>query len=50
MGHSLKLIAYSLGLSVSTVSSRRSKAMRKLGLRTQAELVSLFAPRKAAVR
>jgi DNA-binding CsgD family transcriptional regulator len=48
MGHPLKLIAYSLGLSVSTVSSQRASAMRKLGLRTQADVVSLFAPRSPA--
>jgi DNA-binding CsgD family transcriptional regulator len=48
MGHPLKLIAYSLGLSVSTVSARRTQAMRKLGLRTQADVVGLFAPRRPA--
>jgi DNA-binding CsgD family transcriptional regulator len=45
MGHPLKMIAYTLGLSVSTVSARRRRAMRKLGLQTQADVVSLFAPR-----
>jgi DNA-binding CsgD family transcriptional regulator len=44
MGQPLKLIAYSLGLSVSAVSGLRTRAMRKLGLRTQADIVSLFAP------
>jgi DNA-binding NarL/FixJ family response regulator len=42
MGRSMKLIGYSLGLSESTVSLRRSKGMRKLGLRTQADVVRLF--------
>jgi DNA-binding CsgD family transcriptional regulator len=44
MGQPLKLIAYSLGLSVSTVSVNRRSAMRKLGLRTHADIVALFAP------
>jgi DNA-binding CsgD family transcriptional regulator len=44
MGHSLKLIAYSLGISLSSVSTNRRTAMRKLGLRTQADVVRLFAP------
>jgi DNA-binding CsgD family transcriptional regulator len=43
MGHPLKLIAYTLGLSLSTVSAQRAKAMRKLGLRTQADVAKLFA-------
>ena len=42
MGQPLKLIGYSLGLSVSTVSVNRRSAMRKLGLRTHAEVVALF--------
>lgn len=45
MGHSLKLIAYTLGLSMGSVSGTRSRAMRKLGLRTQADLAKLFAAR-----
>jgi DNA-binding CsgD family transcriptional regulator len=44
MGQPLKLIAYSLGLSVSTVSVNRRSAMRKLGLRTHADVVALFSP------
>ncbi len=44
MGHPLKLIAYALGLSLSTVSVNRQMAMRKLGLRTHADIVTLFAP------
>ncbi len=44
MGHSLKLIAYSLGVSTSSVSTSRKAAMRKLGLRTHADVVQLFAP------
>ena len=43
MGHPLKLIAYSLGVSVSSVSTSRKAAMRKLGLRTHADVVQLFA-------
>ena len=43
MGHPVKLIAYSLGISVSTVSSGRRSAMRKLGLRTHADVARLFA-------
>jgi DNA-binding CsgD family transcriptional regulator len=45
MGHSLKLVAYSLGLSVSTIALHRARAMRKLGLRSHAEVVRLFTPR-----
>jgi DNA-binding CsgD family transcriptional regulator len=44
MGHPLKLIAYSLGLSLSTVSVNRRTAMRKLGLQHHADIVALFAP------
>jgi DNA-binding CsgD family transcriptional regulator len=44
MGHPLKLIAYSLGLSLSTVSVNRRTAMRKLGLEHHADIVALFAP------
>jgi DNA-binding CsgD family transcriptional regulator len=41
MGHSLKLIAYELGLSVSTVAEHRTTAMRKLRVRSVAELTGL---------
>jgi DNA-binding CsgD family transcriptional regulator len=44
MGHPLKLIAYSLGVSMASVSASRKTAMRKLGLRTHADVVRLFAP------
>jgi DNA-binding CsgD family transcriptional regulator len=44
MGHPLKLIAYSLGLSLSTVSVNRRTAMRKLGLQHHADIFALFAP------
>jgi DNA-binding CsgD family transcriptional regulator len=50
MGRPLKLIAYALGLSLGTVSHRRSKAMKKLGLRTQAEVAQLFSAPPAAER
>jgi DNA-binding CsgD family transcriptional regulator len=43
LGQPLKLIAYSLGLSLSTVSVNRRTAMRKLGLQSHAEVVALFA-------
>jgi len=43
MGHSLKLVAYSLGVSANSVSNTRVTAMRKLGLRTQADVARLFA-------
>ena len=42
MGQPLKLIAYSLGLSLSTVSVNRRTAMRKLGLQSHADIVALF--------
>jgi DNA-binding CsgD family transcriptional regulator len=48
MGNSLKLIAYTLGLSVGCVSGSRARAMGKLGLSTQAQLVETFAPKPRA--
>jgi DNA-binding CsgD family transcriptional regulator len=42
MGHPAKLIAYSLGVSPSSVSTTRRSAMRKLGLQTTADVVRLF--------
>jgi DNA-binding CsgD family transcriptional regulator len=49
MGHPLKLIAYELGLSASVVGTHRANAMRKLGLRSHADVVRLFAqPAKSA--
>jgi DNA-binding CsgD family transcriptional regulator len=42
MGHSMKLIAYTLGLSPSAVAGCRARAMRKLGIRTQTEFLQLF--------
>jgi DNA-binding CsgD family transcriptional regulator len=42
LGHSLKAIAYSLGLAVPTISIHRTRAMRKLGLRSQADVARLF--------
>jgi DNA-binding NarL/FixJ family response regulator len=41
-GHSEKQIAYALGISPSAVSRRMHSALRKLGLRSRAELSSLF--------
>jgi DNA-binding CsgD family transcriptional regulator len=46
LGHSLKLIAYELGLSTATVSEELGRAMRTLGLRSEAELASLVARRE----
>jgi DNA-binding CsgD family transcriptional regulator len=43
MGHRLKLIAYSLGLSMAAVSGHRKNAMRKLGLRSAADVAAFFA-------
>jgi DNA-binding CsgD family transcriptional regulator len=37
-------MAYALGVSRSAVSMNRKTAMRKLGLRTHADVVRLFAP------
>ena len=39
MGHTNKMIAYRLGLSRSRVSLHLRNAMRKLGVRTRAQLV-----------
>jgi DNA-binding CsgD family transcriptional regulator len=44
LGHSLKLIAYELGLSPSTVSALRTRAMRKMGLRSLFDVARLYAP------
>jgi DNA-binding CsgD family transcriptional regulator len=46
MGEPLKVIAYALGLPMSTISQCRTRAMRKLGVKTQAELTALFAAGK----
>ncbi len=43
-GHSNKLIAYELGIAPSTVSRLLSTALRKLGLRSPAELTRFFNP------
>jgi len=43
LGRANKLIAYTLGLSVSTVATHLASAMRKLGVRTRVELVKAFA-------
>jgi DNA-binding CsgD family transcriptional regulator len=45
LGHSVKFIAYELGLSSSTVSEHLKSALRKLGIRTRQELAALFGPR-----
>ncbi|MBX3229459.1 MAG: hypothetical protein KIT84_17425 [Labilithrix sp.] len=41
-GESLKLIAYELGIGASTVGSHLQSAMRKLGVRSRAELLQLI--------
>jgi DNA-binding CsgD family transcriptional regulator len=41
-GHSSKLVAYELGHSASVVSSTLQRALRKLHLRSRAELIALF--------
>ncbi len=43
LGHSTKLIAYELGLSVGTASAYLATGMRKLGLRSRVQLVNLGA-------
>lgn len=42
LGHSLKLIAYELGLTSATVSLHLKSALRKLGLKTRTELQVLL--------
>jgi DNA-binding CsgD family transcriptional regulator len=42
LGHSNKLIAYELGLPLSTIATHLRRAVRKLGLRKTAELGQLF--------
>lgn len=44
LGHSGKLISYELGLAPSSVSALLKGAMRKLGVKSVAELALLFAP------
>lgn len=43
-GRSLKLMAYELGLPLGTVASTLSRGMRKLRVRTRAELARLLSP------
>ena len=50
LGHSGKLIAYELGLTPAAVSVHLRCALRKLGLRSRAELVQLFGGRSPRVR
>jgi DNA-binding NarL/FixJ family response regulator len=42
LGHPLKLIGYELGLSAAAISEVASRVLRKLRLRSRAELVALF--------
>jgi DNA-binding CsgD family transcriptional regulator len=46
LGHSLKLIAYELGLSVGTVSKELDRAMKTLGLSNENEIAPLLRPRR----
>lgn len=43
VGHSLKHIAYELGIKVPTAASHLDTALRKLGVGSRAELSRLFA-------
>ena len=43
-GHSPGLVAYELGLPSSTVTDRLHGALRKLGLRSRAELLRIYGP------
>lgn len=42
LGHSYKYIAYELGIPVSTIAALFQSAMRKLGVKTRAELVQIL--------
>lgn len=44
LGHPLKLIAYELGLSISTVSSTLQGALRKLGVSSIADVIRMLMP------
>ncbi len=44
LGHPLKLIAYELGLSTSTISSTLGSALRKLGVQSVADVIRMFSP------
>jgi DNA-binding CsgD family transcriptional regulator len=48
-GDSLKLTAYTLGLSITSIFRHRQSAIRKLGLRSIAEAVKVFAASQAPV-
>lgn len=50
LGHSIKEIAYTLGLSASTVGVCANGAGHKLGLRSHAELAAFFSPAGARTR
>ncbi len=42
LGHSFKYIAYELGITPSTVSTTVTRALRKLGLESRADLIRVF--------
>jgi len=44
LGHSNKLIAYTLGLSASTIATHLAAAMRKLAVRSRVELARAVLP------
>jgi DNA-binding CsgD family transcriptional regulator len=48
LGHPTKLVAYELGLSLPVVSALVASAVRKLGLRSRAELIRTFNARASA--
>ena len=48
LGHPLKLIAYELGLGMSTVSAALSRALTKLGADSVADVIRLLLPGEAA--
>lgn len=49
LGHPLKLIAYELGIGISTVAAHRASAMRKLGDPPMHELARLFSQKPRPV-
>lgn len=46
LGHPLKLIAYELGLKMSTVASCLERALRKLGVASVTDVIRMFTPRE----
>ncbi|MBI4954932.1 MAG: hypothetical protein HY908_23115 [Myxococcales bacterium] len=44
LGHGHKLIAYELGLSMSTLHVHLARGMRRLGVASRAELIRIYGP------